>query len=120
MDHPKQTTANKVLNRYLRQRFGFAYQVNGYLAKYLRKSGTDQNLARTLRRIEASIGQRIRVDHRGMLQWQPEVMLHKSRAMGPTVYMAGAFIQPGVQLMSKKPVTFPSRYTARQFGQDAV
>jgi len=72
VDHSKQTTADKVLNRYLRKRFGFPYRVNGYIAKYLRKSGTDQNLARTMRRIEDSIGQRVRVDHRGMLQWQPE------------------------------------------------
>lgn len=60
----------KVLNRYIKKRFGFAHSVNGYIAKYLLTCRNDHQLAGVLTYLKEAIGNRVQLDCRGVLQWQ--------------------------------------------------
>ncbi|MDC7699568.1 hypothetical protein [Vogesella indigofera] len=60
----------KVLNRYIKKRFGFAHSVNGYIAKYLLTCRNDHQLAGVLTYLKEAIGSRVQPDCRGVLQWQ--------------------------------------------------
>lgn len=59
------------LNRYIRKRFGVAYRVNGYIAKYLLACRSNRQLEACLKKLTEEIGVRITLDSRGILQWQP-------------------------------------------------
>lgn len=71
MGKTKQPASHKTLNRYIRKRFGFAYRVNGYIAKYLLTCRSNHQLEACLRELAGEIGSRVQLDNRGVMQWQP-------------------------------------------------